>query len=77
MLRPSQSYQSLRDGERIPLVAELGEGHPDEGPPAHQFTNLTFAEAIAKYGSDKPDLRIPGQVGENDPRPKSKHMSRD
>ena len=55
----AQSYEDIR-GERIPVLA----GKPAEvaGPEAHMFTTLAFAECIKSYGSDKPDLRIPGKV---------------
>lgn len=64
-LQPSRTYQDVR-GERIPNIAAIpNEGHgavtTDESP-AHTFTSLTFAESIAAYGSDKPDLRIPNRV---------------
>jgi aspartyl-tRNA synthetase len=61
-LRPAQSYQDIR-GERIPVVSDLGnDSSTASGPEAHKFTTLTFAECIAAYGSDKPDLRIPSRV---------------
>ncbi|KAG5935047.1 hypothetical protein E4U53_000540 [Claviceps sorghi] len=64
-LQPARTYQDVR-GERIPNIAAIaGEGEAaacaDERP-AHTFTSLTFAESIAAYGSDKPDLRIPNRI---------------
>ncbi|KAG6162877.1 hypothetical protein E4U11_002290 [Claviceps purpurea] len=61
----SSTYQDIR-GERIPNVAAISSGgdavsSADEHP-AHTFTTLTFAESIAAYGSDKPDLRIPNRI---------------
>ncbi|KAF4124879.1 aspartyl-tRNA synthetase [Geosmithia morbida] len=65
LMQPSRSYQDFRNGDRIPVLPELSElselSAETGGEAAHEFTTLTFAEAIAKYGSDKPDLRIPGQ----------------
>lgn len=59
-LKPATTYQDIR-GERVPMVRDI---NPDEptGPPAHRFTNLTFAECIESYGTDKPDLRIPNKI---------------
>jgi aspartyl-tRNA synthetase len=61
-LQPAHSYQDIR-GERIPVLSKIRD-RPTEAskPEAHKFTNLTFSEAIAAYGSDKPDLRIPSRV---------------
>ncbi|KAH7313657.1 tRNA synthetases class II-domain-containing protein [Stachybotrys elegans] len=61
-LRPAHTYTDIR-GERIPVLSNV----PDQAaaadePVAHQFTTLTFAECIAAYGSDKPDLRIPLRI---------------
>ncbi|KAL7949625.1 tRNA synthetases class II domain-containing protein [Trichoderma barbatum] len=61
-LQPARSYKEIR-GEVIPVVADI----PSTPPPgdqlvAHQFTNITFADSIAAYGSDKPDLRIPLRI---------------
>lgn len=61
LLKPSRSYQDFSNGDRIPVLSESDQGVTG-GEPAHSFTTLTFAEAISKYGSDKPDLRIPGHV---------------
>lgn len=61
-LQPAQSYKEIR-GEVIPVVADIPSTPPPaDQPVAHQFTNLTFADSIAAYGSDKPDLRIPLRV---------------
>lgn len=62
-LRPAQAYQDFRDGERIPVASSPPRSAREvEGPAAHQFTTLKFADSIAMYGIDKPDLRIPGRV---------------
>ena len=55
------NYKDVR-GERIPVISSIAESTAEYEEPAHSFTNLTFAECIAAYGSDKPDLRIPGRV---------------
>lgn len=61
-LRPARSYSDIR-GERIPILSDIpNEPAPADESPAHKFTTLTFAESIAAYGSDKPDLRIPNKV---------------
>ncbi|KAJ4151132.1 hypothetical protein LMH87_011848 [Akanthomyces muscarius] len=59
-LRPS-CYQDMR-GERIPMVREISATEESGVDKAHQLTTLTFAECISSYGSDKPDLRIPGRI---------------
>ena len=62
-LRPAQAYQDVRDGERIPVASSPPGSAPEvEGLAAHQFTTMKFADSIAMYGIDKPDLRIPGRV---------------
>lgn len=61
-LQPAQSYKEIR-GEVVPVVSDIPSSPPPaDQPVAHQFTNLTFADSIAAYGSDKPDLRIPLRV---------------
>ncbi|ATY63340.1 aspartyl-tRNA synthetase [Cordyceps militaris] len=59
-LKPS-CYQDMR-GERIPMVRKISAKEDSGSEEAHQFTTLTFAECISSYGSDKPDLRIPGRI---------------
>lgn len=59
-LKPS-CYQDMR-GERIPMVRNLSSGEEASAKEAYQFTTLTFQECISSYGSDKPDLRIPGRI---------------
>ncbi|KAG5914771.1 hypothetical protein E4U42_000309 [Claviceps africana] len=70
-LQPARTYQDVR-GERIPNMAALtsagdvtastaSTASTDEHP-VYTFTSLTFAESIAAYGSDKPDLRIPNRI---------------
>lgn len=61
-LRPAHSYKDIR-GETIPIIAEIP-SEPATAPEqeAHKFTTITFADSIAAYGSDKPDLRIPSRV---------------
>ncbi|VUC35856.1 unnamed protein product [Clonostachys rosea] len=61
-LRPAHSYQTLR-GERVPDLSAIPDGSAGTDElPAHQFTTLTFADCIAMYGIDKPDLRIPSRI---------------
>ncbi|KAL6813327.1 tRNA synthetases class II domain-containing protein [Trichoderma sp. SZMC 28013] len=61
-LQPAHSYKEIR-GEVVPVVADIPSTPPPaDQPVAHQFTNITFAESIAAYGSDKPDLRIPLRI---------------
>ncbi|TQW00209.1 aspartyl-tRNA synthetase [Cordyceps javanica] len=59
-LKPA-CYQDIRGG-RIPMVRNIPVTEDSESKTAHQFTTLTFAECISSYGSDKPDLRIPGRI---------------
>ncbi|KAJ3494121.1 hypothetical protein NLG97_g4283 [Lecanicillium saksenae] len=54
-------YQDIR-GESIPMVRSISATEKSDAKKAYNFTTLTFAEAIASYGSDKPDLRIPGRI---------------
>ncbi|KFA72091.1 hypothetical protein S40288_02265 [Stachybotrys chartarum IBT 40288] len=62
-LRPAHSYKDTRNG-RVPVVSAIANAPPpsEDEPPAHRFTSIKFAESIARYGSDKPDLRIPGRI---------------
>ncbi|KAH8121503.1 aspartyl-tRNA synthetase [Trichoderma asperellum] len=61
-LQPARSYKEIR-GEVIPVVGDIPPTPPPaDQPVAHQFTNITFADSIAAYGSDKPDLRIPLRI---------------
>ena len=61
-LQPAHSYKEIR-GEVVPVVTDIpSTAPPADQPVAHQFTNITFADSIAAYGSDKPDLRIPLRV---------------
>ncbi|OAQ62839.1 aspartyl-tRNA synthetase [Pochonia chlamydosporia 170] len=61
-LRPTHSYKDVR-GERIPILSDIpNDLAPANEPTTHKFTSLTFADSIAAYGSDKPDLRIPNRI---------------
>ncbi|KAF4592287.1 aspartyl-tRNA synthetase [Ophiocordyceps camponoti-floridani] len=60
-LCPALSYGDVRD-ERIPIVANIPKRLPASSVPSHRFTTMTFAESLAAYGTDKPDLRIPGRI---------------
>ncbi|PHH79665.1 hypothetical protein CDD80_4150 [Ophiocordyceps camponoti-rufipedis] len=60
-LCPALSYGDIRD-ERIPIVAKIPKRLPASSVSSHRFTTMTFAESLAAYGTDKPDLRIPGRI---------------
>ncbi|GJN79881.1 hypothetical protein PLIIFM63780_003403 [Purpureocillium lilacinum] len=60
---PPQSYKDIR-GERIPVAGAGDEPLPGDqsAQQAHEMRTITFAESIAAYGVDKPDLRIPNRI---------------
>ncbi|RBA19152.1 aspartyl-tRNA synthetase [Fusarium proliferatum] len=61
-LRPAHSYKNIR-GSRVPVIADIPEGsRPADEPVQHKVTTLTFQECISMYGTDKPDLRLPGRI---------------
>lgn len=60
LLQPS-CYHDIR-GERIPMVRNILSTPYAGTQEAYKFTTLSFEECIASYGSDKPDLRIPGRI---------------
>ncbi|KAF5582712.1 aspartyl-tRNA synthetase [Fusarium pseudocircinatum] len=61
-LRPAHSYKDIR-GSRVPVIADIPKGsRPADEPVQHKVTTLTFQECISMYGTDKPDLRLPGRI---------------
>ncbi|EXL93380.1 tRNA synthetases class II-domain-containing protein [Fusarium oxysporum II5] len=61
-LRPAHSYKTIR-GSRVPVVSDIPEGsRPADEPVQHKVTTLTFQDCISMYGTDKPDLRLPGRI---------------
>ncbi|KAF5568294.1 aspartyl-tRNA synthetase [Fusarium phyllophilum] len=61
-LRPAYSYKNIR-GSRVPVIADIPEGsRPANEPVQHKVTTLTFQDCISMYGTDKPDLRLPGRI---------------
>ncbi|EQL02396.1 Aminoacyl-tRNA synthetase, class II (D/K/N)-like protein [Ophiocordyceps sinensis CO18] len=61
-LRPAQSYKTV-NGSRIPFVTDMSSDSAlTAAPDIHQFTTITYADSMAAYGTDKPDLRIPNRI---------------
>ena len=46
-------------GTMEPIIRETFEAFADGKPVTNEFRRIPYDEAMAKYGSDKPDLRIP------------------
>ncbi|RCI12615.1 hypothetical protein L249_0648 [Ophiocordyceps polyrhachis-furcata BCC 54312] len=57
---PAQSYEVI-NGAKIPVVPDLRR-KASFASPTHCFTNITFADSIAAFGTDQPDLRIPNRI---------------
>jgi aspartyl-tRNA synthetase len=55
------------DGEdvmgRVEELMKALWGRFSTSTPSPTFQRMRYDDAMAKYGSDKPDLRIPGSVG--------------
>ncbi|PHH82540.1 hypothetical protein CDD82_5643 [Ophiocordyceps australis] len=60
-LCPSESYHDVR-GLKIPIIAKIPPTPSPGAPQAHKFTTMTYANSMALYGTDKPDLRIPNRI---------------
>jgi aspartyl-tRNA synthetase len=46
----------------VPLFAEFKPAWPTNARPDGTFERITFADSMLKYGTDKPDLRIPIEI---------------
>lgn len=57
-LNAMPAYQDIR-GQQIPIVQGSSSTNSSD---VYSFTNIKFADSIAAYGTDKPDLRIPNRI---------------
>ncbi|RDA95548.1 hypothetical protein CP533_1222 [Ophiocordyceps camponoti-saundersi (nom. inval.)] len=58
-LCPAKNYETIHEA-RIPVIDARRQS--SFASPTHCFTNITFADSIAAYGTDQPDLRIPNRI---------------